>query len=312
MRPRVVSRFRGFLRAPRSADQRTQRLAFARVLLAASLLFNIVFVVGGGYYLFVLKGHSVTSLFDVVSRIASERWFREEPDNVAVEMLPEIINTIDEFATWSSVRQADSLRHWVYSNCVMEAYFEGTTDQFNTGAVLRQLREASLGDGDPPHLICAPRALALRALYRANGWQVRMAHIFSDDYPETRSHTFLEYFDPELETWVIEDPTFDITYASAHGGRITTSTLVFEETDATPVAWDGTKGWAENGVEHLRDSYLEAMMISSLSGYLDGTIMATPAKFNAHAPFPRTGQTFVQWANQAYGGASVVEVIGMP
>ncbi len=159
----------------------------------------------------------------------------------------------------SKSEQARFARQFVYDHSIHRIDEEHQRYALNTPVVLRMLRDHYRTGRAPPHLSCGPRALALAAILDALSIENRIVDVFSGDYEDVRSHTFVEVFDEQSRRWAIQDPDFDVTYEDRRTGQpVCLMRLILGDLEsAIPVSRRG-RGWEINQVDHLKKHYFQA------------------------------------------------------
>ncbi|MCI5166373.1 MAG: hypothetical protein D3903_09810 [Candidatus Electrothrix sp. GM3_4] len=133
--------------------------------------------------------------------------------------------------------------------------------------------------------------------------------IFTDNFDNCASHTFLEVFNTDTESWEIQDPDYNIYYVDERtGNSIATLNLIFGNVDFfTPIS-DKGKGWGVNNVEQLKENYFEALMYGNPLTAVNPVILINRDKYNIRKTFKgNAGMTFREFANKSYNKPIVIE-----
>jgi hypothetical protein len=217
------------------------------------------------------------------------------------EAAAEIASLARKQAGPSKAAQARFAREFVFSHSLHQLDSEHARYAWDTRAVLAMLYEHYLTRQNPPHLSCGPRALALRAVLDALGIESRTVHVFTGDYDEIRSHTFLEVFDEDSARWVIHDPGNDVSYVEARTSEpVSLIRLVFGDVQSVvPVSQRG-RGWELNEIDYLQSHYFQAAKYDSADGSPDLVIVNTD-RFSVAKRFPANdNMTFVEFSQKNY------------
>jgi hypothetical protein len=201
----------------------------------------------------------------------------------------------------SKSEQARFAREFVYDHSIHAIDEEHAQYAWDTSTVLLMLHNHCLTRQRPPHLSCGPRALALQAILDALGIENRAVHVFSGDYDEIRSHTFVEVLDENSGRWVIHDPDFDVAYVDTRAGRqVSLLRLVFNDLESVlPVSRRG-RGWEINEVDHLKAHYFQAAKYDVRAGDCDVLVMNTDRFPVAKRFSGNGGVTFREFSEQSY------------
>jgi len=196
----------------------------------------------------------------------------------------------------------DFIRDWVNQNSIH--LIDKAHDQyaFNTPKVLTMLWQTYLTDQSPAHLSCGPRALAMQAILNELGIQNRLVYIFTDNYDQVRSHTFLEVFNREVNKWEIQDPDFNLYYVDLRTQkRLATADLTWGDLDILVPQSATAQGWEENNVAFLKQDYFEAMMYPAQKKDDKFVILINHDRFDPEKIFKENRNvTFNTFANRAY------------
>ena len=218
-----------------------------------------------------------------------------------VEAAEDIASLARKQAGPSKAAQARFAREFVFSHSLHQLDSEHARYAWDTRAVLAMLHEHYLTRQNPPHLSCGPRALALKAVLDAMGIESRLVHVFTGDYDEVRSHTFLEVFDEDSARWVIHDPDNDVSYVDAGTGEpVSLMRLVFGDLrSVVPVSQRG-RGWELNEIGDLQSHYFQAAKYDSSDGTSDLVVVNTD-RFSVAKRFPANDDmTFVEFSQKNY------------
>jgi hypothetical protein len=201
----------------------------------------------------------------------------------------------------SETARIDFIRNWVNQNSIHLIDAEHNQYAFKTPKVLVMLWQTHLTAQAPAHLSCGPRALAMQAILKELGIPSRAVFIFTDNYNQVMSHTFLEVLNRDTGAWEVQDPDFNIYYVDLRTQkRVATAALVWGDLDVLVPQSATTQGWAENKVAHLKQDYFETMMYLSqqTEKYV---ILINRARFDPSKVFVDNGKvTFYTFANRAY------------
>jgi len=202
----------------------------------------------------------------------------------------------------SETARIDFIRHWVNQNSIHLIDKQHNKYAFNTPQVLSMLWETHQTKQNPAHLSCGPRTLAMQAILNELGISNRMIVIFTDNYPQVRSHTFLEVFNRETRQWEIQDPDFNLYYINLQTqARVATADLLWGDLEAMLPASQAGIGWDVNEVIHLKQDYFEAMMYMDYSKAKKSIILINADKFQPTEVFEKNSNlTFYKFANQHY------------
>jgi hypothetical protein len=225
------------------------------------------------------------------------------------EDLNKIGNYIDSQNFSSESKRIDFVRNWVHENSTHKISAQHEEYAFNTPRVLSMLWKTHLTEKGHAHLSCGPRAMAMKSILDHLKIQSRIVAIFTDDYPQVESHTFLEVLNKETGRWEIQDPDLNIYYIDRNTlDRIATLRLIFVDLDSIVPISTNKKGWKANNVEDLKRHYFEALMyVKHLNGE-KSVILINSDRFDAEKRFHKNENvTFYQFANKHYGKPTFIE-----
>jgi len=202
----------------------------------------------------------------------------------------------------SQTAQIDFVREWVNQNSIHLIDKEHDSYAFNNQKVLVKLWQTYAVDQAPPHLSCGPRTMAMQSILNELGIQSRVISIFTDNYTQVRSHTFLEVFNQDTRNWEIQDPDFNLYYIDLRTQqRLATTDLLWGDLDMLVPQSSTALGWEKNEVTHLKADYFEAMMYMSFQKNEKSVILINSERFDPQKIFVDNGNiTFTNFANQAY------------
>lgn len=204
-------------------------------------------------------------------------------NNSALTNITELAHGLD-----SQTQKIDFARGFVYAHSVHLIDVEHDRYAWDTSLVLSKLWQNYYSQDAPPHLSCGPRALAMHAILAALGIPSRLVYVYTDNYDELRSHTFLEVYNGDTGRWEAQDPDFNIYYRRGHE-RVAARDLLLSAETALPCSAD-VCGWTANGVEHLRKDYFEILVFDR--PFESDLLLST--RFSLEKKFPRNnGQTII-------------------
>jgi hypothetical protein len=213
----------------------------------------------------------------------------------------EVASLVRSQAGDSKHAQVRFAREFVFSNSLHRVDSEHQRYAWDTDAVLVMLLDHSRTLQNPPHLSCGPRALALKAVLDAMEIQSRRVHVFSGDYEEVRSHTFLGVYDEGLARWVIEDPDNDVTLVDAATDEPVSllRAVLGDVQSVVPVSRRGC-GWELNKIGCLQAHFFQAAKYDSAGGTADIIVINTD-RFPVAKRFPANGSmTFAEFSRKMY------------
>jgi hypothetical protein len=267
-----------------------------------------VLVFGGGLLLLALSfGYGVGvgvyhwPPFSAMKRLKASVQGVAPVESPIAEAAAKIASLARSQAGPSKSAQARFAREFVFSNSLHRIDSEHERYAWDTRAVLVMLHDHYLTRENPPHLSCGPRALALKAVLDALGIESRLVHIFTGDYEEIRSHTFLEVYDADSARWVIEDPGNDVTYVDAATNEpVSLMRLVLGGVPSVvPVSRRG-RGWELNEIDYLQAHYFQAAKYDSSDGTPDVVVVNTD-RLSVTKRFPANdNMTFVEFSRKSY------------
>jgi hypothetical protein len=230
---------------PGQEPRRRRRL---RVAFGLSVAANLAFLA------FVLFGW--TNVRRVISRGMEplRAWVRDTTG------LDAIVAHVRETGPASPTARIDFVRTYVYSHSVHKIDAEHDDYAFDTPRVLAMLVAHQQDGAALPHLSCGPRAFAMREILEGLGISSRLVSVFSDDFDDFPSHTFLDVLNTETGRWEVQDPDRNVYYMDDSGQRVGTLRLVLGDlSTVTPHSADAS-GWAATGMTRLRDHWFEALL----------------------------------------------------
>lgn len=262
-----------------------------------SITINIVFG------LIIYQKHSVRPVVTVESYLS--------PDAQKYSKYIELIRRyIDSQGFVSESEKIDFVRNWIHKNSIHEIDSSyNLKDAFNTPKVLSMLWKSHEGKAKPVRLTCGPRAVAMEYILDKLQLKSRIVMIFTDDFGQPASHTFLEVFNTERKKWEAQDPDYNIFYIdNKTQDRIATFRLVFGDLNSlVPVSENG-QGWKLNRVDLLKQHYFEAVMYGNPITAKNPVVLINTDKFNVNRTFKESGgATFRQFANRHYNSPILIE-----
>jgi hypothetical protein len=267
------------------------------ILFAASLLANGMFVGG------VVRQWS--EIRPALVRVAKP-WLRSpQPQQKAA--LASIAQLVRDQTFASEEARIVFVRDFVYRHSIHRIDEEHARYAFDTPKVLEMLW-LNRGSGQPPHLSCGPRALAMQSVLDALQIASRVVMIFSDNETEVVSHTFLEVYDHETRRWSIQDADFNVHYINLDTlESASTIELVWGDPDRFIPRSPDHDGWEENRLAHVKRDYFEAMIQLS---HLDGgrsAVLVNLDRFDPARRFPANdGMNFYEFAKRHYANPAFV------
>jgi hypothetical protein len=222
--------------------------------------------------------------------------------------LDHIVQLVEEQGLRSDRDRADFVRSWIHRNSVHRIDGEHAKYAFDTRRVVSMLWSTHAEGAPPAHLSCGPRALAMKRILTELGILSRMTMIFTDDFAELRSHTYLGVFDPESGRWEIQDPDFDAYYVDARTGvRASTLDLVFGNLDDFVPHQPGRSGWDATDLGKVR-AWFEAMLIAPDFEGGRAVVLVNRDRFDPAKRYPKHGdEDFPQFARRQLGRPVIVE-----
>lgn len=202
----------------------------------------------------------------------------------------------------NDTQRIDFIRDWVNQNSIHLIDKAHAQYAFNVPKVISMLWQTYLTDQAPPHLSCGPRAAAMQAILNKLGMQNRTVFIFTDNYAQVQSHTFLEVFNRDTQKWEIQDPDFNIYYIDVRTQkRLATADLIWGDLDMLVPKSMTAQGWEENNVVILKQDYFEAMMYPAKNKDQQSIILINHDRFDPKKNFPDNGNiTFNNFAMRFY------------
>jgi hypothetical protein len=222
--------------------------------------------------------------------------------------LARIVELVEAEGLRSDRDRADFVRSWVHRNSVHRIDGEHAKYAFDTPRVVSMLWSTHAEGAPPAHLSCGPRALAMKRILTELGILSRMTMIFTDDFGELRSHTYLGVFDRDTRRWEIQDPDFDAYYVNARtGARASTLELVFGNLDDFVPHQPGRSGWDATDLGKVRQ-WFEAMLLAPDFEGGRAVVLVNRDRFDLAKRYPNEGnEDFAQFARRRLGRPVVVE-----
>ena len=270
---------------------RTKALLSGRISNPSGLLLTIIF------FAVACQGCAVQ-----LAMFPPPRLVNPQTAPVAVQELKLIRAYLDAQNFLSETARLDFIRQWVNQNSIHLIDKQHNKYAFNTPLVLAMLWKTHQTNQNPAHLSCGPRTLAMQAILNELGIQNRMVYIFTDNYPQVRSHTFLEVFNRETRQWEVQDPDFNLYYVNLQTQRrVATADLLWGDLETLVPASQAGMGWAVNEVVHLKQDYFEAMMYMDAAKVKKSIILINADKFQPTQVFEKNSNlTFYKFANKHY------------
>lgn len=190
----------------------------------------------------------------------------------------------------SETERIDFIRNWVNQNSIHLIDKEHDEYAFKAPIVLTKLWQTYLTGQAPPHLSCGPRAVAMQKILEELGIPARLVYIFSDNYDQVQSHTFLEVLNSATNRWEIQDPDFNIYYVDLRTQkRLATAELIWGDLDILVPQSSIVQGWEENNVVVLKQGYFEAMMYPAQQKNAKSVILINNNRFDPAKVFTDNG-----------------------
>jgi len=114
------------------------------------------------------------------------------------------------------------IRNWVKSNSIHLIDDEHDQYAFNLPLVLSRLNDYSKGLGELPHLSCGPRAYAMKEILDGLNIENRIIDLFGfsgETVYRVSPHTLIEVFEADQQSWVLQDPDFNVAYTDKNTGE---------------------------------------------------------------------------------------------
>jgi hypothetical protein len=203
---------------------------------------------------------------------------------------------------------ADLAREFVYRNSVHGAPAGAEKRRQDLPTILSRLYAHEMGkEAEAPRLTCGPRALALHAILKRLGYACRIVSLFSDEYDNVRSHTFVEVQDPATQRWEVQDPDYNVVYVHDEGGqRLSAEDLVLGDPGTVVPVSRRTRGWDGTSTALLRDKFFEALMVHAKDKTEKSVVLVNTDRFSLEKTFPGNGGvTFADFAAERYGHPAI-------
>jgi len=137
------------------------------------------------------------------------------------DTMSQIENKVRLISNKENVLLHDAARIFVYRNSNHNINEWHNKDDWNLNMVLNIMASGT----QKPSLSCGPRAGVLRKIYKYLEIKNRVVHIYTDNYPELRSHTMNEVM--INNKWHIQDSDFNIVFINKENNeRIDVKTMV--------------------------------------------------------------------------------------
>jgi len=148
----------------------------------------------------------------------------------------------------SETERLDFIRTWVNRNSVHEMDDEHYSYASKVHVVVPMLWRRHLSQGDAPHLACGSRAYAMKSILDRLGIHSRVIDVMRSNLArpllESDSHTFIEAWNKETESWEIQDPDLDVAYRHvATGKRLSVFEMVLGNLEHAEPVNDRGHGW---------------------------------------------------------------------
>jgi hypothetical protein len=179
----------------------------------------------------------------------------------------------------------------------------------NVPLVLRKICGYYWSAGNLPGLCCSSRAQAMREIVVSLGIQSRLVHVYSSDYDEVMSHTFLEILNEDTGEWEVHDPDYNIYYIDKRSGqRLPVSRLILVGLQGVvPCNSDSNCGYTKTKAMLLKDHYLGAAMYDFRMDGVAPVVIVNTDRFSLSKVFSKNGSIeFIQFVRQYYGEPSIV------
>ena len=204
----------------------------------------------------------------------------------------------------SETHKIEYIRNWVFENSVHDVESKKKYNPNNKNLMIQMLWDYHLNLENPPKLSCGPRSLVFQQILKYLNIKSRLITIFSDNYDEILSHTFLDVYNTETSSWELHDPDFNVHYVMRTDKTpVSTYNLVFGTIDFfLPVSLDKV-GWEELNIEHLKDNFFESLMIhqDELIDLKGDLIIINPEKFDIDKKFKLNNNfNFIQFSKKNY------------
>jgi hypothetical protein len=171
----------------------------------------------------------------------------------------------------------DYTRVLIYDNAIRQP---DQTDDKNVVAI-QMMYDHIQGQGDKPSLWCDGRATAFMTLLREMGIDSRLIFYYGDNTSQIQEHTMLEVFNPDTQTWEVQDALYNLYYLDAETQqRASVERLVFGPLDTIVVCGETIESCSAEAVEEYQ-KYFEAFRY----GYSD-TFWVNPDRFDVSIRFP--------------------------
>lgn len=163
------------------------------------------------------------------------------------------------------------------------------------------------GKNSPPVLKCGSRARVMKELLDRLDIRNRIVHIFTDERVIVSSHTFLEAYNDDFQSWEIQDPDYDIYYIRNDESRqrLSVIDLIFGDLNAVVPCSGNRRGWMLTGASPLKD-FFKAVMYDNDSRIVPPLILVNTGrldlgrKFKAYRDHKNVKATFVEVVQRAY------------
>lgn len=245
------------------------------------------------------------------------RELRFKPSRDETRCLEEIVSHVDSMAFQSATAKIDYVRHFVNENSV---HSSGEDRPWNTPYVIKRLYQTFRGGGaEPAQLTCGPRALAMQALLREMGITSRFVQLFADDADHIRSHSVLDVFNPDSGDWEMQDPDNDICLIDVNSGKraATMDALLLPLNRIHPMSYEGTRGWAELDLDHLRPFYSGGLYgnleFLQKPGVVKKAFFVNTSRFDCEKKYPANGgETIYDFMRRRHGDPVFIYYEGAP
>lgn len=154
------------------------------------------------------------------------------------------------------------IRNWVNINSIHLIDEEHDLYAFKLYKVIKLVSGYSSNEGHRPHLSCGPRAYLLKAILDVLGYKTRIIDLFEMVKGQPYSHTLIEYYDEQLNQWVMQDPDFNAYYTESSRGRPLSANQALN-IDSQAMSYESS-GYNVENLENLLgtiDDYFELVVV---------------------------------------------------
>ena len=207
----------------------------------------------------------------------------------------------------SESERIDAVREWIYTNSSHGSVFTA----YSPSASINGLWRTHKTGQDTMTMSCGPRAMTMQVILQKMNIPCRLVSIFSDNFDNIRSHTCIEVYNKEAQSWELQDPDLNVFYAdTVSGKRVPLARLMFGKTsDILPVRGDSS-GWhlaQRDWMKYsIRDDMLEAAAYSNPKAGEKMVIIYKREAFDPDKTYPKN-ISFREFANKNYRNPIFVE-----